>query len=1031
MVACAISIGFFLSCGKPEENGGEQKDEEKVESITISQPQLDMLVGEKQQLTADIFPNGLNISIVWKSSNTSVVTVSNGMVSAIAEGEAIITASAGNKIESCKVTVSAVIPDPEGTKEVGLDAGGSKQIDNDIFISSAFNLAGKSSNTYVSPLGSIRALGAIKYIPKDNWAKDAPAKLGYGYVVYSAKNNSFYRLYLKSELPDKSGFYVNYQGPFCGVDQEIELPLKEKTVSSAGCDTVIVFKNTDIIIPASIKSSESWCYVSPATTLAFPFLTNAVKIKVNSTSELNETKAAITITTASNKASQIAITRKGAKPYLNLSSSTLFFDRKGGTKSVSISTNLDVSSLRISNNTAAEWCTAMLESSRVNLAVIANPNASTRSGEITITGEDLTTKLNITQGEGTITISESTISFGSESSSKTISINSSFDSSDLVISGNTASDWCTTSLASKTLSISASANNLSTSRSGVITVKAKSGDCAVSLSVNQKEGYLTLSSSTVSFDNAAGSKSVTISTNLNATSLFVENNSAQEWCTCSLNAKTISLSVHANAVSISRNGTIKIAGKDSDFSAILSITQSGGVLNVSEESVSFDNKSESKSISIESNLDASALSVVSNTASDWCAASLSSKVLKLTVISNPNSSLRTGQIIIKGGELSKTIQISQQPGSLRFNSSSITLDNTKTSRTVSISSNLSISEIEVSNNTASNWCTAAISSNAINISVSANPNFEVRNGKIDLKAKNGTCTASLNVSQSGGILNVSTDALSYEFEGGTQTINLTTNLESDALSISVGNASSWSSASISGKSISLVVSKNTQYNERRSGKLIVSSKSGNMSREVSFDQIMYSAVDLGLSVYWSAYNLNANSPYDAGIQIQWGAIESNSKPSWKNYIWCNGTEKTLTKYNSSSSYGVVDNKKILDLSDDVANVTRGGTWRIPSKEQFEELINNCNIEYKNIDGVHGYLFTSKKEGYTDKSIFIPGRGYYEAQGGVVMPNDIYYWTSTLKAASNAYYFGTSYGEVKVLNEMRDYGYRIRPIATKK
>lgn len=278
-------------------------------------------------------------------------------------------------------------------------------------------------------------------------------------------------------------------------------------------------------------------------------------------------------------------------------------------------------------------------------------------------------------------------------------------------------------------------------------------------------------------------------------------------------------------------------------------------MNVSEESVSFDNKSESKSISIESNLDASALSVVSNTASDWCAASLSSKVLKLTVISNPNSSLRTGQIIIKGGELSKTIQISQQPGSLRFNSSSITLDNTKTSRTVSISSNLSISEIEVSNNTASNWCTAAISSNAINISVSANPNFEVRNGKIDLKAKNGTCTASLNVSQSGGILNVSTDALSYEFEGGTQTINLTTNLESDALSISVGNASSWSSASISGKSISLVVSKNTQYNERRSGKLIVSSKSGNMSREVSFDQIMYSAVDLGLSVYWSAYNL--------------------------------------------------------------------------------------------------------------------------------------------------------------------------------
>lgn len=97
---CTI-IAMFVSCEKAPE-------EIAISTVTLGQSTAEMIIGETVQLTATITPsNATDKTIQWTSSKQSVATITNsGLVSAIAEGQSTITASAGGKSATCLVTVS-------------------------------------------------------------------------------------------------------------------------------------------------------------------------------------------------------------------------------------------------------------------------------------------------------------------------------------------------------------------------------------------------------------------------------------------------------------------------------------------------------------------------------------------------------------------------------------------------------------------------------------------------------------------------------------------------------------------------------------------------------------------------------------------------------------------------------------------------------------------------------------------------------------------------------------------------------------
>ena len=159
------------------------------------------------------------------------------------------------------------------------------------------------------------------------------------------------------------------------------------------------------------------------------------------------------------------------------------------------------------------------------------------------------------------------------------------------------------------------------------------------------------------------------------------------------------------------------------------------------------------------------------------------------------------------------------------------------------------------------------------------------------------------------------------------------------------------------------------------------------------------AVDLGLSVKWASFNLGAFAPEEYGDYFAWGETEPKEDYSWSTYKWCmNGSYSQLTKYCYNSSYGYngfTDNKYTLDPEDDAAAVNWGGSWRMPTKAEQDELRSECTWTWTTLNGVKGMKVTSNKEGYTNKWIFLPAAG---DRGGTSLFNAGSYgfsWSSSL------------------------------------
>ena len=170
-------------------------------------------------------------------------------------------------------------------------------------------------------------------------------------------------------------------------------------------------------------------------------------------------------------------------------------------------------------------------------------------------------------------------------------------------------------------------------------------------------------------------------------------------------------------------------------------------------------------------------------------------------------------------------------------------------------------------------------------------------------------------------------------------------------------------------------------------------------------------VDLGLSVLWATTNIGAESETDYGNYYAWGETA------------------TKTGYTSANYTDPECSSTTLDATHDAATANWGSDWRMPTRSEFNELMSNCTWTCTQKDNVNGLLLTSKMDGYTDKSIFLPAAGYYNSSN--LTQNSVYglYWTSTPFDETSSYEFNFSYFAMLTSNK-RYYGYTIRPVRAK-
>lgn len=186
-------------------------------------------------------------------------------------------------------------------------------------------------------------------------------------------------------------------------------------------------------------------------------------------------------------------------------------------------------------------------------------------------------------------------------------------------------------------------------------------------------------------------------------------------------------------------------------------------------------------------------------------------------------------------------------------------------------------------------------------------------------------------------------------------------------------------------------------------------------------------VDLGLpsGLLWATCNIGAASPEDYGGYFAWGETQTKYTYRWSNYKWCDGSATSLTKYCTDSGYGTVDDKTVLDPEDDAVHVNWGGTWRMPTVAEMQELKDNCTSEWTTQNGVNGRKFT----GSNGNSIFLPSAGSFDGASLDDAGSYGYYWSSSLMTGypNNARYVYFNSGSVRVNFEGRYFGCSVRPV----
>ena len=191
-------------------------------------------------------------------------------------------------------------------------------------------------------------------------------------------------------------------------------------------------------------------------------------------------------------------------------------------------------------------------------------------------------------------------------------------------------------------------------------------------------------------------------------------------------------------------------------------------------------------------------------------------------------------------------------------------------------------------------------------------------------------------------------------------------------------------------------------------------------------------IDLGLpsGTLWATCNLGAETPEGYGDYFAWGETTAKSVFDWSIYDYCNGTYNTLTKYCSMSQYGnngFTDTLTVLEPSDDAATVNLGENWRMPTAEEFNELISNCTHQWTSINYTNGMYFI----GPNGNKIFIPISDIrYDDSEYTPLFDEAYYWTSSLytedpRGAIYLYYYSDATCELRGVG--RAYGMVIRPV----
>ena len=194
-------------------------------------------------------------------------------------------------------------------------------------------------------------------------------------------------------------------------------------------------------------------------------------------------------------------------------------------------------------------------------------------------------------------------------------------------------------------------------------------------------------------------------------------------------------------------------------------------------------------------------------------------------------------------------------------------------------------------------------------------------------------------------------------------------------------------------------------------------------------------VEIG-GLKWATMNIGASQPSDYGLYFAWGDTQGYTAEqigrgegqkyfSWEDYKYGNRTSNP--GYTGMTKYNYTDRLTKLDASDDAAVANWGGSWRMPTTDEFKTLGAAVNTAWTQVNSVYGILCEDKTD--SSKTLFFPAAGDCDNGGVRYVGYYGYYWSSSLhpnrQSAYNLFFANLNAGWDYYCD--RYYGCAVRPV----
>ncbi len=194
--------------------------------------------------------------------------------------------------------------------------------------------------------------------------------------------------------------------------------------------------------------------------------------------------------------------------------------------------------------------------------------------------------------------------------------------------------------------------------------------------------------------------------------------------------------------------------------------------------------------------------------------------------------------------------------------------------------------------------------------------------------------------------------------------------------------------------------------------------------------------------YWAETNVGAEEPWEYGYYFWWGdtigytyenATWKASDGSSSNFSFSESNTPTYGKDTATlQSEGWITTDNVLAPDHDAAHVQWGGNWRMPTKQEFDDLRSKCDWNWTTTNGVNGWVIRGRDH-YASNSIFLPCAGYGYETSLYSAGSDGSYWSSVPYSSNYDYYYLHAWylyfesGYHGTYSYIRYYGRSVRPV----